>query len=222
MRSTPKTLSPEKERALFYRLETQKETVAQLESLQDRTASESARLGASRRRLRETRDHLVQANMAMVLSVAKRFTCHNVEYDDMVAAGVDKLFYCVDRFDVRRGYKLSTYTVRSLWRLFAHMNAAERKHQDNRVKCDPVAIARRTASQTCGDRDEVIDLREALKNNTADLTKMEVKILTLRFGLNNGCGLTLKKVGEQFGLTKERIRQIQRVALDKLKEAMEK
>jgi len=221
MRNAPKTLTPDIERSLFLDIEKHRAIIAHLTTIETRTLSESARMGASRRRVREIRNHIVEANMALVLSVANRFTSHNVDYNDLVSAGIDKLFYCVDRFQVQKGFKFSTYASRSLWRHFTHLHVAERKHQDNRVDCDPFNIANMTAAESNdADRDATLDMRNMLKNNTANLSKMEMEILSLRFGLKTGSGLTLKEVGVRYGLTKERVRQIQRGALDRIREVM--
>ena len=224
------------------------------------------------------RDHLIQANLRLVVSVAKRYAGWSVSLLDLIQEGNVGLMRAADKFDWRRGFKFSTYATwwirqavrRGLAhnsrtvRLPVHVNEklikARRFERELPVQLgrDPTvaeiaaaldltvdaytqlrAAERRAVSlemtlDADGDR-ELGDLipdehavepaeastrqlmAEQIRALLAGLDGREQKILRLRYGLDDGVHRTLEAVGTHFGLTRERIRQIESGALRKLR-----
>jgi RNA polymerase primary sigma factor len=225
-----------------------------------------------------SRDHLIQANTRLVVSIAKKYMGQGVPFSDLIQEGNLGLMKAVEKFDYRRGYKFSTYATwwirQAITRALAdqgrtirvpvHMSDRIRKlHQVSRqleqvwgrkptpeelaeemelepskvrwmlrVSRHPVSLERPVGEEEdseLGNFIEDIDaptppdaayhhmLQEKLEDVLATLTPREARILRLRFGLQNGRSYTLEEVGKKFGLTRERIRQIEGQALRKLR-----
>jgi RNA polymerase primary sigma factor len=231
-----------------------------------------------RQRARQAPNHMIQANLRLVISVAKGHTGRGVPLADLIQEGNVGLMHAVQKFDHRRGYKLSTYAIPWIWqavnravndqsrsvRLPGHVvdalaklararsNLAQKLgHQPTEQelasemglpskKIDslldvisdvPVSLETPVgedggqlgdfiADQTIPQPEEqsnAIMLREELSKALESLTPRERRIIELRFGLGNEYSRTLAEVGTELGLTKERIRQIEREALAKLR-----
>jgi RNA polymerase primary sigma factor len=236
-----------------------------------------------RRGDKKAREHMIKANLRLVVKIAREYEGLGLPLLDLINEGNIGLMKGVDRFDTRKGAKLSTYA--SWWikqairralanqsktiRLpvyvldnLAHMRRAEvklretldREPTDEEIADDLGLDARRVrryreASRApvsldapIGDEDSapvsevVADTNAAapfdhIVSNTdnemvrevlANLDEREGKILAMRFGLDNGQPRTLEELGKKFHLTRERIRQIQEIALRKLRGLMEK
>jgi RNA polymerase primary sigma factor len=222
--------------------------------------------------------HMIQANLRMVISVAKGYYDRGVPLPDLVQEGNIGLMQAVQKFDHRRGYKFSTYAIPWIWqavnravndqsrivRLPGHLIDTLRKldHARNRLfqkfgrqptekelasemgvspekvgwllkvsSGGPVSLETPVGEEGSqlgdfiGDR-EILEpeeeadaslLREQLSEALESLTPREQRVIELRFGLGNEYSRTLEEVGMELGLTKERIRQIEKEALAKLR-----
>ena len=222
---------------------------------------------------------LVQANLRLVVSIAKKYIGHGVSFMDIVQEGSFGLIRAAEKFDYKRGYKFSTYatwwvrqtiircianTSRTI-RIPVHMSDKMRQlkkaktqlslelgrepnilelSEKMNISPDKVmnikkAIIKEPVSldlpvgedlfledyvpdkESVAPHNKVVDnlLHENITEALSILTKREQDIIKERFGLNEGKGKTLEQLGQLFGFSKERIRQIEEIALNKLKKS---
>jgi RNA polymerase primary sigma factor len=228
------------------------------------------------------REHMIKANLRLVVKIARDYDGLGLPFLDLINEGNIGLMKGVERFDPRKGAKLSTYASwwikQSIKRALgnqsktirlpihvvdkvAHIRRAEIKLREtldrdptdeevaHELQISPrhVELYRRASrapvsldapigdddsnriSETVADPnaaapfDRVVQETDTklVREVMATLTERESKILALRFGLENGTPRTLEEVGKHFGVTRERIRQIQEQALRKLRSKME-
>lgn len=227
---------------------------------------------------KEAREHLIKANIRLVVNIAKKYRRYSSSFLDLIQAGNVGLIRAVDKFDYTMGNRFSTYATWWIRRsVLRHLNQKERTirlpnylstkiRKIHRVRKELMTkLSRTPTNEEIGEKvdmpakeverllgyaqrsislDQPIgedgdsDLQSYIENKNApnpftevrqtlltedvldalnDLTDREAKILTLRFGLNGSRKHTLKELGEIFSITRERIRQIQKGALRKLR-----
>lgn len=177
-------------------------------------------------RVLQARGAIVRANMALVLAMAKRTRIPNVEFSELISEGNMALLRSVEKFDVARGFKFSTYACRAILKSFNRLaTKTGRYRQHFPTEFDPELEQsdqdiRRHEIQR---EDSVDALREILNRNRAHLSQVEKTIVLERFsiGRDGVKGRTLAEVGQLVGLTNERVRQIQNGALQKIKAALD-
>jgi RNA polymerase primary sigma factor len=237
-------------------------------------------VGKARRELKAAREEIVRAHLRLVVSIAKKYRrFSSLDLLDLVQEGNMGLMHAVEKFNYRRGVKVSTYAVwwirQSIARAIAdqgrtirvpvHMTetaarvlrARRRLYQLSGQNPEPEEIAARAGlpvarveqvlslvqeptsldvpvgedgDATLGELIEAKDIVDphaaaeasALKDSVAEalagLSPREQRILNLRFGIGGATEHTLEEIGKEFGLTRERIRQIEAKALEKLRQ----
>ena len=168
------------------------------------------------------KNRIVQSNLRLVVSIAKRHVASTDDFFALVSDGNMSLIRAVEKFDYSRGNKFSTYASWAIMKNFARTIPSEFKHRDRfRTTAEELFVARQD------DRLDPYVEETVQRSRQRELSKIlnrlderEQKIITARFGLGRGNEpLTLKEVGEAMGVTKERIRQLEARALNKLREA---
>lgn len=176
-------------------------------------------------RVTELQAKLVGANMALVLAMAKRTRIRNVEFSELVSEGNMALLRSVEKFDVSRGFKFSTYACRAILKSFHRLATnTGRYRQHFPTEFDPkLERSDYDVQRHERQRDDSVDaLREILARNRAALSDVERTVLMERFAIGTGGkGRTLSEVGKLVGLTNERVRQIQNAALAKLRAVLD-
>ena len=222
-------LSGSQERALFtqynycrYRLVGSLRTNAALSGGQAREA-----LGWFAR-VMDLRDQLVNANMPLVLAMAKRTRLSNVDFSELISEGNMALLRAIEKFDVARGFKFSTYACRAILKAFSRASMKQSRYRQRfpaefdpeMERSDFLDNKRQTLEADC-----VEQLREIISRDGTDLNAIEQTVIRERFAIGEDVAdpqpKTLEEVGQIIGVTKERVRQIQNKALGKIKAALE-
>ena len=175
------------------------------------------------RRAMRLRGDLTGANLALVIAMAKRTNIPDVDFSELVSEGNMALLRAIEKFDVSRGYKFSTYACRVILKSFSRLASKTSLHrrrfglefEPSMEPGDYVEQKRQTVRM-----DALSRLHQILISNHASLSRTEQRVLDQRFALTEGGKKkTLALIGNEMGVSKERIRQIQRSALSKLRRA---
>ena len=229
--ATLKLLSAKQERVLFLRY-----NYARWRAEQARQSIYPARIAKAKaeallhwsRLATALREQLAEYNLGLVLAMARRLPAGQVDYGEMISEGNLALLRAIDKFDVLRGFKFSTYACRAILKAFSRHGVKTTKYRGLfPVGFDPefersnyAEEKARSVEQDCAEQ-----VRHLFDTNAPELSELEQQVIIHRFQLDMedpiGKGMTLEQVGQLIGLTKERVRQIQNKALAKLRESLQ-
>ena len=227
--TTPQLMSASEERLMFLRFNFAKRklTLLQKKLKNNELTPELADLVLEwHRRFEHFREYLVRTNLALVLAMAKRVRLGDVDFAEVVSEGNMALLRAVDKFNVDRGFKFSTYACRAILKAFSRTAMKANRHrtkfpvefEPDLEKSDWADKRRDQVEEDCID-----ELKAIVDRNLADLSTVEETVIRRRFNWDqtDDASLTLEDVGKIIGVTKERVRQIQNKALAKIRAVME-
>jgi len=226
---TPQLMSGAEERLMFLRYNYSKLVLSDIQK-------QVAETGLTRdlanqavewhRRAEHFREYLTRTNLALVLAMAKRTRLGDVDFAEIVSEGNMALLRAVDKFNIDRGFKFSTYACRAILKAFSRTSQKHSKHRQRfPVEFEPDleksdwSVKKRDAVQ-----DDLTDeLKQIVDRNLAQLSNIEQTVIKQRFNWDQlqDTPLTLEEVGRIIGVTKERVRQIQNKALLKIRRLIE-
>ena len=167
------------------------------------------------------REYIVERNLGLVYSIFKRFVARYLDEDDLLSEAMYALTRAVDRFDPNKGYRFSTYACNVIWRSLNRLGKRTGRYRLLFPVQNDVSLEQPDKLPDSQTELYVERLNHILDQNLGHLTDLESKILKERFLINGRSGLTLRQIGDVLGLSKERVRQIQKNALGKLREVLE-
>jgi len=172
------------------------------------------------KRWKMVRDYIVEQNLGLVYTMITRFGRRGLDWDEQRSDALYALMRAIDGFNPWRGTRFSTYACNAISRSLIHLSKRATRHRSRFPREHETWLERPTPtdgwSELFADR-----LHLALDENLGELTDREAAVLGWRFPLSGARGLTLGEIGDAIGLSKERARQIQEIALAKLRGVLE-
>ena len=227
--SSPTLMKPAEEKLMFLRFNYSKCKLSKLKAKIERdglTRETGETFLEWHRKFEHFREYLTRTNLALVLAMAKRTRLGDVDFAEVVSEGNMALLRAVDKFNVERGFKFSTYACRAILKAFSRTALKSSRYktrfpvefEPDYEKSDWTDRRRDAVQEDCVD-----ELKQIVDRNLAELSDVEQTVIRRRFNWEQSdeSPLTLEEVGQIIGVTKERVRQIQNKALTKIRHVME-
>jgi len=166
------------------------------------------------------RDHLIKANMRLVMSIVKKFVTPQQSFDEMLSEGILTLMQTVEKFDYDRGFRFSTYAYRSIARSSYRSVTAARKESARLTRdAEDWAFEQADPSTSSSMSDQVWgSLRELTASMLEKLDRRERFIIRSRYALGAHRKVrTFQFLADKLGVSKERVRQLEQRAVNKLR-----
>jgi RNA polymerase sigma factor (sigma-70 family) len=165
------------------------------------------------------KDQLISSNMRLVVAIAKRHAAQTDNFFELLSDGNMSLIRAVEKFDFSRGNKFSTYASWAIMKNFARSIPEEKRRRERYLTSNDEFFD--AAADTRSDEHEAVASAEQASHRINRLLEYldprEQQIIRMRAGLDSSEGMTLEKIGEQLGITKERVRQLNVRAMKKLR-----
>jgi len=229
IQGAPQLMKADEERVMFLRFNYSKLRLAKVQRLIKKsglTRKRADELVEWHRRFEHFREYLVRTNLALVLAMAKRTRLGDVDFAEVVSEGNMALIRAVDKFNVDRGFKFSTYACRAILKAFSRTALKSSRHKMRfPVEFEPDMERSDWQDRRRGavEEDCIDELKAIVSRNLAELSDVEATVIRRRFNWEQEAEspLTLEEVGQIIGVTKERVRQIQNKALAKIRSVLE-
>ena len=215
-------LDREQEMHLFRKMNYLKYQAHQLREQVDPSRARTSDLDEIERLQEEAlsvKNQVIRANLRLVVSIAKRHVGPSNNFFELVSDGNMSLIRAVEKFDFSRGNKFSTYASWAIMKNFARTIPEENYRRDRFVTGHEEMFEAAADNRTDEHEYEsaLKRMQEAVKGMLGRLDDRERKIIVSRFGLGGASEQTLEQLGRELGITKERVRQIESRAQDKLR-----
>ena len=162
---------------------------------------------------------LITSNLRLVVSIAKKFIDPGMAFEELVSEGNLALMRAVEKFNFALGNRFSTYATYAIQRHFFRLSHKSRQQRNRFVAADESLKdmpAEPQATESCSS-EQVAELSRMFRSFLGDLEPREQQIVVARFGFDGKPPRTFRELGAEMGVCKERIRQIQTRAMDKLR-----
>jgi RNA polymerase primary sigma factor len=166
------------------------------------------------------KDQLIASNMRLVVSIAKKHAAQTDNFFELLSDGNMSLIRAVEKFDYSRGNKFSTYASWAIMKNYARSIPEEKRRRERYVTGHEDTFE--STADTRSDEQEIVSSVEQTKHRVNRLLEYleprERQIIRMRAGLDNYSeGMTLEEIGQQLGITKERVRQLNVRIMNKLR-----